>query len=345
MKLKFKLFLLLLLFSGVTVFAGGNEYTRNIHRAFSKSDVAALNIQNKYGAITINDMGGDSVTIDVAIVVENAYEGKAEYLLKQIDIEIGKSGKTVTAVTKISSDFKTKQKFSINYKVNIPSDRNLDITNKYGNLSVGKLTGQGKFVIGYGNITTGDMKAPANGTISLDLSYGKADIEAVNRLNANIKYSKLFMDKAEQLQLDSKYSTISIDNVGELKAISKYDGFSLDKAGSITADSKYTHYSIDKLSKKLVLTSEYGNVDIDDVDDEFETIEITSSYGEIALGLDKKAYRIHAECSYCNVAYPHDQFSGNREKDNNNLRIDGKINNGSANVHIISRYGGVKLFN
>lgn len=343
MKLKFKLFVLLILFSGLSASAGKGEYTRNIHRAFSKSDVAALNIQNKYGAITINDMGGDSVTIDVSIVVENAYEGKAEYLLNQINIKIGKSGKTVTAITEISNDFKTKQNFSINYKVNIPADRNLDITNKYGNLSVGELAAQGKFVIGYGNMTSGNMKAPANSSINMDISYGKADIGDVNRLNAIIKYSKLFMDKVEQLQLDSKYSTINIDDLGGLKAISKYDGFSIDKAGSISADSKYTHYSIDKLTKKFVLTSEYGNVNIDNVDEGFESIDITSSYGGINLGLDEKAYKLYANCSYCDVAYPHDQFSGNREKDNQNIKIEGKINNGTANVHITSRYGGVKL--
>ncbi len=343
MKLRFRLLTLFVVFSCLTVYAGKSEYTKQIHRAFLKSDVEALNIFNKYGAITINDMGGDSVTVDVTIVVENAYKGKANYLLDQIEIAFSKSGKTVMAKTNIKEDFKTKQNFSINYKVNIPADRKLDISNKYGDLVINKLEARGKFEIAYGNFTAESMKAPENESILLELSYSKADFQEVNRLDTEIKYSKLFLGETDHLKLESKYSTINIDEINELEAESKYDGFSIDKANSITAESKYSHYSIDELQKRFVLISEYGNIKIDDVADNFETIDITSSYGGIKLGLGEKAYKLYAECSYCGIVYPQDKFTGNREKDNHNLKIDGEIGNGTANVHITSRYGGIKL--
>lgn len=343
MKLKFKLLTVLIALSCLTVTAGNNEYNRRIHRSFSKNDVSSLNITNKYGEITINDLGGDSVTIDVTIVVENAYQGKAEYLLKQIEIGISKSGKTVIAKTNITEDFKTKQKFSINYNVNIPADRNLDISNKYGNLTINKLEANGKFNIAYGNITAQTMKVPSGASILLNLSYSKADFQTINNMNATIQYSKLFMGETDKLQLESKYSTISIDKINQLKAISKYDGFSIDKIESLEAESKYTHYNIDKLEKKFVLNSEYGNIDVDEIAEGFEAIDITSSYGGIKLGLDKRAYKLLADCSYCGVDYPKDQFSGNHEKDNQNLKIEGKVGSGTANVHITSKYGEVKL--
>jgi len=343
MKLKFKLLTLFLILVSFSAMAGKGEYSRHIHRAFLKSGVTALNLQNKFGEITINDSGGDSVTIDVKIVVENAYEGKAEYLLRQINIAISKSGKTVTAETNISSDFKTKQNFSINYKVNIPANCDLDISNKYGSLSVAKLEARGKFDIAYGNITTGSMNTPDNSSVLLNLSYGKADMEDVNKLNAEIKYSKLYMDKIDYLQLDSKYSSMSIDEVGELNTTSKYDGFSIDRAGSVSAESKYTHYSIGDLQKKFILTSEYGNVDVEKVESDFEMIDITSSYGGIKLGLDDRSYNLQAECTYCGINYPQERFVGNKEKDNQNIKLDGQVGKGTGIVHIVSRYGGVKL--
>lgn len=341
MKLKFKLLTLFIACSCFLSYAG--DYTKKIYRAYPKNDVSALNINNKYGAITINDAGGDSVTIDVTVVVESINEGKAKQLLNQIDVAFSKSGKTVIAETNINSDFTINQNFRINYKVNIPANRDLNITNKYGNLTINNLEARGKFQIAYGNIAAETLNAPGSESVFLDLAYGKADILGVNRLNTIIKYSKLFLGEANRLQLESKYSTIDIDEVGELHTESKYDGFSIDEAGSITADSKYTHYNIDELKKKFVLVSEYGNITIDEVSADFETIDITSSYGGIKLGLDEKAYTLSAECSYCNIDYPEELFSGNREKDNQNMKIDGKVSNGTANVHIISRYGGIKL--
>ncbi len=341
MKLKFKLLTLLITFSCFSIQAA--DYTKKIRHAYPKSDVSALNISNKYGAITINDEGGDSVTIDVTVVVESTSNSRAQQLLGQIGVEFSKSGKTVIAETNINSDFKTRENFNINYKVNIPADRNLDITNKYGNLAINKLEALGKFQIAYGNIMAETMKAPGSESIFLDLAYGKADIQDVNQLNTVIKYSKLFLGKTNRMQLESRYSTIEIDEVGELKTNSKYDGFSIEQAENITAESKYTHYNIDQLKKRFVLISEYGNITIEEVAANFEAIDITSSYGGIKLGLDEKAYKLNAECSYCDVDYPEELFSGNREKNNQDLKIDGKIKNGTANVHIISRYGGIKL--
>ncbi|MDX9880461.1 MAG: hypothetical protein RBS73_00250 [Prolixibacteraceae bacterium] len=341
MKLKVNFILIAIVFSCFSSHSA--DYTKKLRKAYPKGDVAALSISNKYGTITINDAGGDSVTIDVTIVVESADGSKARQLLDQISVGFSKSGKTAMAETKISSDFKTRQNFSINYKVNIPADRDLDISNKYGNLSVNKLEARGKFDIAYGNITAEIMKAPENEPILLDLSYGRADFQEVNKLNAAIGYSKLFLGETRVLKLVSKYSTIQMNEVGELQTESKYDGFSIDEAGSITAESKYTHYNVDELKKKLVLDSAYGNITVDEVADGFETIDIDSSYGGIKLGLDERAYTLYAECSYCGVDYPQNLFKGNREKDNQNLKIDGKIGNGTANVRIISRYGGVKL--
>ena len=341
MTLKFKLLTLLIAFSCFSIQAA--DYTKKIRHAYPKNDVSALNINNRYGAITINDTGGDSITIDVAIVVEGSNGDRARELLKHITVDFSKSEKTVMAQTNIDSDLKIMQNFSINYKVNIPSNRDLDIANKYGNLTIAKLEAQGRFQIAYGNITAETMEAPGSESIFLDLAYGKADIQNVKQLNTIIRYSKLFLGEVNRLQLESKYSTIEINEIGELRANSKYDGFSIDEAGSITAESKYTHYNIDELKKKFVLISEYGNVTIDEVSAGFETINISSSYGGIKLGLDKKPYKLHAECSYCDVDYPQELFSGNREKNNQNLKIDGKINNGTANVQIISRYGGIKL--
>lgn len=344
MKTKSNILMLLFVFASLLVTAGGSmEYTKKVHRSFTRADVDALNLSNKYGAVTINDTGGDSVSIDVVIVVENNSESKAKQLLDQITIDISKSGKTILAKTNFKSDFQTRQKFSVNYNVNIPANRALTISNKYGNVTLNHLNAPGKFDIAYGNITGEVLKAPNSEAIQLNLAYSKADFQEVSNMQSTIMYSKLYIDKIEKMLLESKYSTISMDQIKELQVNSKYDGFSIDHLGSLKAESKYTHYSIDLLEKSFTLNSAYGNIEIDQVAKGFQSINIDNSYGGIKIGLDELDYQLSAECSYCDVSYPQQRFNGNREKDNQNLKVQGKVGNGSATVKIISRYGGIKL--
>ncbi len=344
MKAKFKTLSLIFVLTTLLASAvSASEYTKNVNRSFSRTEVDALNLSNKYGTVTISDTGGESVSIEVSIVVESSSESKARQLLDQITIDISKNGKTVLAKTNFGSNFNTRLKFNVHYKVNIPERCDLDISNKYGNVTIDRLSAKGKFDIAYGNITAESLKAPAGEAIALNLAYSKADFQEVNNLQTSIMYSKLYLDKTETLKLDSKYSTISIDYLKTMQAVSKYDGFSIDHAGSIKAESKYTHYSIDQLDNSFVLNSAYGNIEIDEVSKDFETITIDNSYGGIQIGLDGLNYKLNAACSYCGIEYPQERFQGNREKDNQNLTIDGKVGTGTGTVKIVSRYGGIKL--
>jgi len=326
MKLKFKLLILFVAIVSIGTVRASEEQTKKFHNEFAKSDVDALSVINKYGSITINDAGGDKVTIDVTIIVKTDSKSKADDLFDDINIKVDKSGKKVFAETTFDQPFNTRLDFNINYQINIPADRALEITQKYGNVVLTKLTASGKFDIAYGGIKAQSLMAPAGSPILMELSYAKLSLEEINNL-----------------KIDSKYSGISIDKVNNLDVISKYDSYSLGNLGSMNCDSKYTGYRIEKLNKKLIIETGYGEVKVEEVMAGFEEINITSSYGGISLGLDKLAYKIDAECEYCAIAYPREKFEGNREKDNHNTRINGKIGNGTATVRISSSYGGIRL--
>lgn len=343
MKLKFKLLTLLLAISCATVFAGQNEFTKEHHFAYTKDAVESLKITNKYGQVTISDQGGDSITIDVTVMVEHASENKAEYLLDQIEIDVRKSGSKLIAETEIGTSFKSKQNFKINYNINIPADRALEIINKYGNVVLDELNASGNFTIDYGNITAGNMQAPDGESISLSLAYSKADFQDVNRLGAEIKYSKLYMGASESVILESRYSTIDASKIGNLKFDSRYDGVSIDELGKLKAESKYTNYSIDRLHSDLILDNGYGSVRVESVSSNFNLIDITNNYGGIRLGLGDANYKIDAECDYCGIVYPSEKYVGNRIKDNHNMKLQGNVGEGGGKIVINSRYGSIKL--
>ena len=343
MKRTFKLvaaiFIIGILAAGTTAFA--EEKTKEYHETWAASSVQLLEISNKFGEIKVVNEGGSEITIDVIVTVEARSEKKADELLNKIDVSFRKSGSTVKAATSITNSFKSQRKFSIDYVVNIPSDKNLKISNKYGNTVVNELTGHGAFNIQYGNLTANNLSGEKT---QIALAYGNADIGSGGNIQAQVKYSPISFGEIKNLKLESKYSDITIEEGKDIQVESKYDKLSFEEVESVTANTKYSHLRIDELAKSLKIETGYGSIKVKQVAPDFEFISITNSYGQISLGLDDASYSVDASCDYCGISYPEDEFTGDRIKENNSRMIKGKIGNGTGGkVMVRSRYGDIKL--
>lgn len=336
------LFMVSILTAGTSVLA--EEFTKEFNEKWPVESVESLEIDNRFGEIRINNEGGSEVTIDVLISVEGSNEKRLNELLDQIEVEFKKSGSTVKAITQIEGKLNGNNNLSIDYTVNIPSEKNLKITNRYGNTVVGSLTGNGDFTIKYGNFTAYELNTPESGTLSLALGYGNANIGTASFLDANISYSPITIEEIKKLDIQSKYSTINVEEGGDIKAVSRYDKYNCEEINSLDADTKYTHIRIDELAKSLKVESGYGGIKVGEVAGDFDFIDITNSYGQISLGLDDAQYLLDASCNYCGISYPEDEFSGDRIKENNSRTVKGKIGSGEGGkVTVRSRYGEIRL--
>jgi hypothetical protein len=345
MKTKFKLFTLMLMITilsaGKTVLA--EEKTKEFHESWAASSVESLEIINKFGEIKVQNNGGSEITIDVVVTVEAANENKVNDLLNKIDVSIRKSGNTVKAETTIENNFNSQRKFSIDYVINVPSDKNLKISNKYGNTIVNKLTANGDFEIKYGNLSANSLEAPASGSMKIELAYGNATIGTANDLTASVAYSPISIDVVKNLKIESKYSQINVEKASVVNSESKYDKLQFGELKSLTASTKYSHIKVDELAISLKIEAGYGSVKVGQVSKDFESISITNSYGQISLGLDNASYSVDANCDYCGISYPEENFKGNRMKESHTQTINGKVGIGGGTIMIRSRYGDIKL--
>lgn len=343
MKPTFKVLLGLLLVAPLMTHA--EEVTKRVHRGFTRSQITALDISNKFGTIKIHDSGGDSVTVDARVTIKDVNESKGRQLLDQININIRRNGGLLEAETVIADNFRGRGNFTIDYRINIPKDRDLTVTNKFGNVVLPDLEAKGHFTVAYGNITAGNLKSPKGSAIWLELSYGKADIGSLNRSKGLVKYSKVFIGETGNMELETKYSGLDVKKINDLQLESKYDGISIGEISDISANSKYTNYNIERLNRNINLDTEYGSVRIDEVNPNFSSIDITNSYGGITIGLSGISYQIDAECDYCDVEYPQDRFKGNRSKENHRFSLNGTVGTVSTGKRVVirSRYGGINL--
>jgi hypothetical protein len=345
MKTTFKitaiLILVLALGAGKTVL--GVEKSKKYNKSWSVSEVETLDVSNKFGEVLFKNEGGSQITIEVEVTVEASNDNKANDLLNKIDVSFSKSGKTAKAETSIENNFKSNRDFSIDYVINIPSDKNLVVSNKYGDVAVNKLNANGNFDVQYGNITANELIAPSNGNMNVLLAYGNGNIETTGDIDIDIKYSNITLGKINDLILESKYSNIDFDMARIVQIESKYDKFDFGKVKSLTANTKYTNIKIAYLGASLKIENGYGSIRVGEVAPDFESINITNSYGQISLGLNQANYTVDAACSYCGISYPEDRFKGNRIKENNSYEIDGQVGNAGGSVYIRSRYGEIKL--
>ena len=344
--MKFKLIAVLFVIGALTtgIKAIAEEKTKEYNESWSASSVETLEIANKFGEVKVNNDGGSQITIDVVITVEAPNESKANDLLDQINVDFNKSGSTIKAETKITKNFKSRQKFSIDYTINVPSDKNLNISNKYGNTIVNELIANGNFNIQYGNFTANELNAPENGSMEINLAYGKANVSSASDLKVKVSYSSMNFGEIKNLKLESKYSVINIEEGGSITAESKYDTFNFEEVESVTSTTKYSHFKIEELKKSLKIEAGYGGIKVAQVNPGFESISITNSYGQIKLGLDDASYSLDASCNYCGVSYNEDDFSGNKIKENHTQTVKGKVGTGTGGtVYVRSRYGKIKL--
>lgn len=342
MKTTFKqLTIFLVAFLVTTQIAGAIEKTKKYHQAWPVKEVMSMKISNKFGEVKFVNDGGTEVTVDVLVTVEASSDSKTQRILDEIDVKFSKSGSTVSAETSMGNNINAKR-LSIDYVVNVPSDKSLTVSNKYGNVVVNKLTAQGEFDVQYGNINAVSLTGPIT---KVYLAYGKGNIDETGNVDLNIEYSNISLGTTGNVNLDCAYSVIDFDKSIDAKVDSKYDKLSFGEISTLIVDTKYTQVKVGKLAKKLQIDTGYGGIKVESVAPDFESISITNSYGQISLGLMNASYSLKASCSYCGITYPSEKFKGNRMKEDTSIQLDGKVGSGyGGTVRVDSNYGDIKLF-
>jgi hypothetical protein len=299
---------------------------------------------NKFGEIKISNNPSDQITVDVKVKIEASTESKVEGLMKKIDVKFSKTGTTARAETVIENNLSGSHKLNIDYVINIPSDKNLEVSNKYGNTVVDVLKASGKFDIQYGNLTAAALVAKSDGNMKIALAYGKSTIGTTGNLGFDIKYSNATINEAGNIEINSAYSVLNIDKAEEVKVTGKYDSYSFGNLFSLNASTKYTNFKISEIKRKVSFDSAYGSIRVDRFEKSFESAVVNSSYGAVILDLGTLNYSVEASCSYCGIKYPQERYSGDKIKDDFNISLKGKVGNEKGGmVKIVSKYGEIKL--
>ncbi len=340
------------------------EFKKDINKTFQfDSNDPNISLDNMYGDVTITSHNQTKATVSVQIIVEASKESRAQEIFDKIDINMDQSGNELSVATEINSSkgwnwTKKNEQYQINYIVALPTKSFLSIENKYGNVSCANHDNNINLVLKYGNGSLQNI----GGKLMAELGYvGSFTIGSVEgNATIDLSYSNLTMDAAQDVDIDSKYSTFSIENCGNIASDSKYDKYTLgsiktldndgkydtfkiEEAEEVNCETQYTNMKIGSLRDGGVFDFEYGGLNVKNVSTEATSITIEGKHTGVDLGMSG-AYSLDVEGKYTGVDYPKDLKISNRDKGDNEIKVQGyHINDAGTKINARLRYGHLRL--
>ncbi len=318
------------------------EYRKTISEDFQVNEGTDLYIENKYGNIDIETADQNTIHIDVEIIVEARNQERADDIMSKIDISFDNSGNRVQAKT--NYDFgnswkwgKKSESYKVHYKITMPKNIDLNLTNKYGDISVTDVNGDVYLYLKYGSghmqDVGGDMEANLGyvnsfdmgnigGDLELDMAYSHFSVEDINDVDITSKYSHIDMAHAKEIDLTSKYDKYTIESALSIQNDGKYDEFKIGYVESFEIDTKYTHIRIEELVHSGTFYTGYGGIKIRKLGAEFKSIIIDSNYTGVNIGLSGPT-RLNLDTEYVYPDLPDDLTFSYKERDGKEFKLQG----------------------
>lgn len=171
----------------------------------------------------------------------------------------------------------------IDYTVYFPEGNDVRIENKFGNIYT--TDHKGKLDI---TLSNGDMKAHnLDGPTRIKLEFGNANIDKIVNANVTLGYAEFNLENAGELTFESRSSKIYLTSVDNLHMDSKRDKFYVKTAGEVTGDSFFSYLNLDKVTSKINLKTNYGEIKLLAVSDNFTRLDLSSDCTDINIYIDE----------------------------------------------------------
>jgi hypothetical protein len=317
------IFTLLLGFSVFTLYAT-SEFKREITKDFPVGANPSLSIENKYGNIRIIEGSDSKIMFKIEITGKGKNETLAQEYAESVSIDFSQSGDRVSAKTELKSISCDNCGREIHYTVIAPKSVTMNLTNKYG------------------NITLDNVIKPLN----IDLKYGDLSANSLDKTVIDLKYGKINIQDCNELKLDSKYSSIKAGTIGSLIAESKYDGFQIGTITDFKLETGYTNVKISKLNKSFVAEEfKYCSLDISEIATGFSKIKIDAAYTNVKLNLNEShSFKTNLYTKYGHIKTGKITFNSTSiKKEDALVGIAGKESNPNATIDISLSYGNISF--
>lgn len=243
--------------------AVSEEKTKTYSKTYTIDANDKLQIDNKYGKVTINTWNHNEFKVDIQIKVSSSRDGEAQKYIDGITISDNKDGDVVSFATHFGQyssqsgwslwSTNSKRNIEVNYVVYMPSKNQLDITNRYG----------------------ATILPDFDGKLSIDNAYGNFDAQALTHADNQIKL---------------RYGSANIENFASGDIDVAYGNLDIGSADKLSASVSYGSVKISKIKSTADINARYaGSVKISELDKNFSNLSYNGSYSGIKVGMNNVA--------------------------------------------------------
>jgi hypothetical protein len=278
---------------------------KEINQSFNVTQNDRLNVDNRYGSITVTHWEKQEIAIRVVIESKAGTESRAQDGLDNVQIELKKTANTVYAATSINTrnnfGWGNNNKLTIDYYITMPSKLAASLSQKYGNINLpGRNEGAYRIDLNYGNLKAGSFTQP----LTIDAGYSNLALENVTSLDLEAKYcGNINIGNGTDIRSDTKYSQLKLRNADKLDIDNSYGNVTAENVNTLSVDTRYGSVQIETLKDKLSASLSYGSLTIAQLDAGFSSVEAGARYSTLKLSVSPQAaFRVYAESmKYGNV--------------------------------------------
>ncbi|MBC7913045.1 MAG: hypothetical protein H7Y07_02885 [Pyrinomonadaceae bacterium] len=253
------------------------EKSKIINKLYSGDSFEKLILNNQFGNINVITSSKNEIRVQVEIKAFESSDSRAQNLLDNVSINESKQGKSIGLSTDIlregsqnwwvrkSGNQEDRRGVQINYTVYIPAKKALDITNRYGAITLPDFDGITTIYSSYGSLKAQHLSNAQN---KIKVAYGSADIKQLNAGNIDIAYGSLNLGSADKLSASIKYSS------GKIGRLTGDGDFDLKYCGG------FKLANID--SKNLNVDAEYSTVSFQFIPEASLAFDVTVNYCEFS---------------------------------------------------------------
>lgn len=370
----------------------GPMRSKTFTKSFSADQSDKLVLSNQYGSMQIKIWEKKEVQVDVDMKSYANSEEDAQKLLDGVSIDAGKTGDQITFKTKIEHENgnwgsgsnngrKWRREVRVNYVVYMPVSIALTLSQTYGSVTMGDLSGALYAKVQYGNFTAQNLNNVNN---YVSVQYGNSNIQSlngavikqqygsgltigsVNTLDLNAQYagvkitaikgnatikqqygSGLTIGSVDDLNLNAQYTNVNITSVkGNAKIVQQYNNITLGSVGRLDLKTQYSNATIGTLNGDGKFDMDYNKLTINEITSGCKSLSVDGQYLNSSLGFaDNYNADFDVHTSYASFKYS-DKVSAKLLTDTKDYSstkdYNGKIGNGgSSTVKLRSDYGSV----
>ncbi|GAA4114202.1 hypothetical protein GCM10022393_13510 [Aquimarina addita] len=334
------------------------KYTKekSMNKEFTVNSDALLKINNDFGNLHITAWNENKVTIEIIIKVNGNDEEKVLKKLKGIDVLFESSAQMVSAKTifdKVEKSWWEKLteswgsdnlKMEINYRIKVPINNSIDLTNDYGSINLDKIKGNAIIKCDYGQILIGELMGNDN-LVKIDYTHNSS-IKYMKNGKINADYSDFTLEKGEQIQLIADYSQSKIGVIKELDYNCDYGALTVHDVHSLKGNGDYLDTNIGDIRAYMNVNSDYGSIDVKNLAATTKNIIIKTDYTGVDIGYEPSLdFNFFIKTSYGGITLEDDIHILKKNKENTGKYYEGySTTNGSGNIiKITTSYGSVNL--